>query len=168
MDTQSIESNFLLSGGGLTVSGAYSWNDDDTELTFVPERSLLRSTDYTLKIGTGAKSQSGMALDEYNAALRTYDNLEVSLTEVNYGSITFAFTAPLTPGNYDELVTVSPAVDNLDVNADGSYLYVYGNFDPDTDYQIQVSEQVSDQWGQSLEAPYILDAHTPALPPSLY
>lgn len=102
MDQQSVQLSFLLSGAEGTVNGTYEWNDDDTELTFTPERPLARGVGYTLSLGVGAKSQSGMALGEqYGAVLRTYENFGVSSTEVNFQSTAFTFTAPLAPGDYE-------------------------------------------------------------------
>ena len=168
MDRQSVQLNFLLSGTDGSVNGTYAWNDDDTELTFSPESELARGIGYTLNVGAGAKSQSGMTLGEaYGTVLRTYDNFSVSDSNVNYSTTSFTFSAPLAGGNYENLVGITPAVDNLDVNVDESNLYIFGSFIPDTDYSIELSESISDRWGQSLGAPFNLDVHTPALPSSL-
>ncbi|HKI53981.1 MAG TPA: Ig-like domain-containing protein, partial [Anaerolineales bacterium] len=168
MDRQSTQLNFILSGTDGSVSGTYAWNDDDTELTFLPDSELTRGVGYTLNVGAGAKSQSGMTLGEaYGTVLRTYDNFSVSDSNVNYSTTSFTFSAPLAGGNYENLVGITPAVDNLDVNVDESTLYIFGSFIPDTDYSIELSESISDRWGQSLGAPFNLDVHTPALPSSL-
>ena len=168
MDQQSVQLGFVFSGNNGSVSGKYEWNADNTELTFIPNGLLTRGVAYNLSVGTGAKSESGIALGEqYTATLRTYDNFAVGASDMNYTSATFTFTAPLTPGDYEELVTITPPVDDLSVNVDGEDLYLY-NFKPGTDYVIELSEQISDQWGQSLGTPFRLEVTTPPLTPNLY
>ena len=168
MDRQSVQLNFLFNGTEGPLNGTYKWNSDDTELTFVPEEPLARGIGYALNVGAGAKSKSGMTLgEEYGAVLQTYENFGVISTEADIRSITLKFTAPLAPGNYEDRVTVSPAVDDLAVNFDGSNLYLY-NFRPGTNYAIELSGQISDQWGQSLGAPFRAEIQTPPLSPNLY
>ncbi|NWG34425.1 MAG: Ig-like domain-containing protein [Chloroflexi bacterium] len=169
MDRQSAQLNFLLSGPEGSVNGAYTWNEDDTVLTFVPERPLSRGTGYTLNLGAGAKSKGGMILgDAYGTVLRTYGNFAVSSTEINYGSTSFTFTAPLAPNETENFVTITPNVENLDTVVDGVNLSLFGSFNPDTDYVIELSEQLSDQWGQSLGAPFVLNVRTPPMSPTLF
>ncbi|HEY5731840.1 MAG TPA: Ig-like domain-containing protein [Anaerolineales bacterium] len=168
MDKQSVQLNFVFSGTEGSVNGAYTWNDDDTEFTFVPEGTLARGIGYTMNVGAGAKSKSGMTLGaDYGAVLRTFANFGVRSTEINYGFTTFSFTAPLAQGNYKDLVTVSPTVENLETNVDGSNLYVYGDFAPGEEYVIELSDRVSDEWGQSLGVPFSLEVRTPPLSPYL-
>lgn len=168
MDRQDVQANFSLSGPEGSVNGLYAWNEDDTVLTFTPGRALARGAGYTLNVGAGAKSKGGMTLGkEYGAVLQTYKNFEALSSDANIGSVTIYFTAPLAPGDYKALVTVSPAVEDLVANADGSNLYLYG-FDPGTDYKIGLSSRISDLWGQSLGTPFNLEARTPSLAPSLY
>lgn len=168
MDRESAQSNFSFSGPEGPLGGSFAWNDADTELTFSPGRTLARGAGYTLNVGAGTKSKSGMTLGEaYGAVLRTFDNFGVSATETNYGSTTFTFTAPLAPGEYSDLVTVTPAIDNLDTNAGGATLSVFGEFLPGTDYAIELSGRIGDQWGQSLGEPFSLEVRTPSLPPYL-
>lgn len=168
MDRQSVQSNFALNGPGGAVTGVFSWIDDSSGVFFIPDAPLARGTGYTLSLRAGAKSRSGMTLgEEYGAVLRTYETFRVNKTDANVRGAVFQFSAPLAKGEYDKLVTVSPAVDDLSVNADGSTLYLY-NLQPGTDYVIELSAQIGDQWGQLLGAPYRLEVQTPPLAPSLY
>jgi uncharacterized protein YfaS (alpha-2-macroglobulin family) len=168
MDRQSVQLNFLLSGTEGSVNGTFAWNEDDTGLTFLPENTLARGVGYTLNVGSGAKSKSGMALDaDYGAVLPTYAEFGVSDTNINNSIIDITFSAPLAGGNYDNRVSVVPTVDNLVVNAFESTIYILGNFIPDTDYEIELSETISDLWGQSLGKPSNLTVHAPPAPPSL-
>ena len=150
MDRPSVQSNFSLSGNEGTVNGTFSWNADDTELTFTPERLLARGVGYALNIGLEAKSDSGMALGEtYGAVLRTYGNFAVSATEADIRSVSFTFTAPLAEAEYENLVTITPAVTDLTVNVEQDRLSLF-NLVPGTEYLIEMSDRIRDEWGSRL------------------
>jgi len=171
MDRQSVQLNFLFSGTEGSVNGKYTWNDDDTELTFTPAVNLTRGIGYTLNVGGAAKSKGGMTLGtDYGTVLNTFGNLAVDITDTNYGGTTFTFNAPLIKRDYNDLVTVTPPVDNFEVveSDDALGLYVYGNFASDTEYTFELSAAIGDQWGQQLNRPFTLTVRTPLLPPSLY
>lgn len=67
MDTDSVGSAFSLAeqkeGSGLAAvtaaSGTFSWNTDNSQLTFTPSSRLLNNTGYCVTIGTGAADSSG-------------------------------------------------------------------------------------------------------------
>jgi alpha-2-macroglobulin len=171
MDTESVQSNFRLSGTEGSVDGAFAWNEDATELTFTPAQRLARNIGYVLNMGADAKSQGALGVTlgaDYGAVLRTYDNFAVVKTDPEVWATRFIFNAPLADGEYKNLVTVTPAVDNFDVNVnDDLNLYVYGNFIPGTRYVIELAAQIRDRWGQPLGTPFVLDYQTPPLPASL-
>ena len=169
MDTKSVESNFVFTGTAGPVSGKFKWNEDATELTFIPDDLLTRNVGHILNVGAPAKSRGGMALGTaYGAVLRTYDNFAVTSTNVSLGEVSFNFGAPLPRGDFDDLVTVSPAVDfGTRATEDGLTLTVQGSFTPDSDYVVELSADLKDRWGQTLGSPYVLNAHTPPQPPSL-
>ena len=171
MDRQSVQLNFLFSGTEGSVNGTYAWSDDDTGLTFLPENTLARGIGYTLNIGANAKSKSGMTLGaDYGAVLHTYDNFAVSKTDTYDNWIEFTFNAPLAKGDYENAVTITPAPDYYTVS---NYSYtnteldINGNFNPDTNYVVELFDQISDQWGQTLEEPFVLNFKTPPLSASL-
>jgi len=168
MDRQSVQLSFVLSGTDGSVNGSFSWNEGDTELTFTPDGTLARGVGYSLNLGTGAKSKSGMTLGEqYGAVLQTYKNFGVESTEADIRSVVFTFTAPLAKGDYEELVGISPPLNDLSVNVEETRLSLF-NLAPGTDYTIELSEQISDQWGQSLGTPFRLEVQTASLSPTLY
>ncbi|MEW6284665.1 MAG: Ig-like domain-containing protein [Chloroflexota bacterium] len=168
MNRQSVEANFSLNGPAGAVSGTFEWLDDSSGFSFIPKSPLARGTAYTLKLNAAATSQGGVTLkSDYNASLRTYENLAVRTTETSISGINFRFTAPLANTNYDKLVSISPAVENISVTADDSTLYLY-NLQPGTTYLIELSAQISDLWGQSLGSPYRIEVQTPPLTPSLW
>ncbi|HET9591243.1 MAG TPA: Ig-like domain-containing protein [Anaerolineales bacterium] len=171
MDTESVESNFSFNGNEGRLDGDFSWNEDETEVTFVPEDPLGRDVGYILNVGAQAESQGGMTLGiEYGVVLTTYDDFAITATQPDLGVTTFTFSAPLARDDYDNAVTVFPEVDNFDteVSEDGLNLYVRGDFTPDTDYQIELSTSIKDRWGASFgEEPFVLGIRTPPLPSTL-
>lgn len=106
MDRAAVEGAFSVSPA---VDGALSWAGD-TALTFTPTESYERATEYTFRLGTGARSAAGVALAEpFALALRTIGYLEVAevlpapgAASVDIDSaITVIFNRPVVP-----LVTV--------------------------------------------------------------
>ena len=77
MDSQSVQSNFTFSGTEGAVNGTFTWSDNDTVLTFKPDRILARGIGYALNVGAGAQSKGGMTLGtDYGVVLNTYDNFD--------------------------------------------------------------------------------------------
>ena len=168
MDRQSVQSNFFFNAPEGPVDGAFSWNEDDTSLTFTPARPFSRGTDYALSLGVEAQSKSGMSIgNQYSAALRTYENLAVVSTGAEVRAVSFKFSAPLATGKYENLVSISPAVNDLSANVEDTDLYLF-NLEPGTAYLIELSDQISDQWGQTLGTPFRLEVQTAPLAPNLY
>jgi hypothetical protein len=56
MDTRSVETSFSLSGTEGAVSGRFSWNEAETEMTFMPADLLGRNVGYILNLGATAQS----------------------------------------------------------------------------------------------------------------
>jgi hypothetical protein len=171
MDAPSVESNFSFSGPKGKVKGTFTWNEDGTVLTFVPNKELERNVGYTLNIGSLAKSKGGMAISEdYGAVLNTFDNFAVVSTNVEYYSAFLTFSSPLAEGaNYDNFIKVRPAVDNFStgLTEDGLSLGIYGMFQPETNYEIEVDAKLRDRWGQSLGDPFIFSFRTAPAPAML-
>jgi uncharacterized protein YfaS (alpha-2-macroglobulin family) len=170
MNTESVETNFSFRGTEGALAGEFSWNEDETEMTFIPEDLLERNVGYTVHLGAAASSTGGMVLGaDYGAVYTTYDNFVVSNTKTDFGTTTFTFSSPLASAKYDNLISVFPDVDNLQtqVSENGLELYVYGDFAPDTTYTFDLSALIRDRWGQSLGDAFIVESHTPPLPPML-
>ncbi|HUG35014.1 MAG TPA: Ig-like domain-containing protein [Anaerolineales bacterium] len=172
MNEESVESNFLMSGNDGPVSGTFTWDDDASELTFKPENPLSRGVGYLLNVSRDAQSRGGTLLvEDYGAVLNSYPDFAVTSTEVQPWSTTFLFSSPIAEGEYEDEVTVTPAIDNLDVGVyeteTGMNMYVGGIYLPDTDYIIELAGTIEDRWGQPLGDPYVLNFRTPPLAPAL-
>src|SRR6266540_3208116 len=149
MDAASVQSNFTFSGTDGAWDGTFTWNDDGTVLTFGPEKELARNVGYILNVGASAKSKGGMTLgDDYGAVLNTFDNFAVASTKADYSSATLTFSAPLSKGDYDNFIKVTPSIDyfSTSLSDDGLSLAVYGYFQPETNYAIEIAAQLKDRW----------------------
>lgn len=172
MNEESVQANFLLSGTEGPVSGTFAWNEDDTELTFTPNDLLARNVGFLLNLNETAQSRGGVALGEdFGAVLNSYPDFAVTATDAGLDVTTFTFSAPLAEADYEDLVTISPTLDNFEVQVldfgDQRNMLVRGDFIPDTNYFIELSASIRDQWGGALGRPYVLDFRTPSLSPSL-
>ena len=59
MNTDSVKSAFSMEGAKADITGSFSWNTDQDEMTFTPEDNLTEDTSYTVMIGAGAQDQAG-------------------------------------------------------------------------------------------------------------
>ncbi|HJS19877.1 MAG TPA: Ig-like domain-containing protein, partial [Anaerolineales bacterium] len=167
MDMKSVESNFLFSGPQGSLNGRFEWSEEDTVLSFEPRQELARNAGYILNVGAAAESKGGETLgEEYGAVFNTFDNFAVTATNIEYYSAIFTFSSPIAEGDTDEFVEVNPPLDNFSTSLteDGLMLGVYGFFEPETDYVIEISAQLRDRWGQSLGDPFITNFRSAPVP----
>lgn len=170
MDTESVETNFTLSGTEGAVEGKFAWNEEFTEVSFIPDDLLERNVGYTLNLGALARSQGGLSIGtDYGAVFTTYDNFTVTDTKTEFGVTTFTFSSPLASADYDDLIGIFPELDNLQtqLSENGLELYVYGEYAPDTTYTFELAARIRDRWGQSLGDAFIVETHSPPLPSML-
>jgi len=59
MDVESVETNFSLKSGEEAVNGTFTWNEDDTEMTFTPRSLFTRGGSYTLTLDGAASARGG-------------------------------------------------------------------------------------------------------------
>ena len=71
MDTESVESNFRSAARKARWMGEFSWNEEETELTFVPERPVGAQCWLYFERGRGGTARKGgMVLGaDYGAVL---------------------------------------------------------------------------------------------------
>ncbi len=172
MDKESVQANFLLSGIDGAVSGAFTWNDDATELTFTPDDLLARNVGFLLNVNEDAQSLGGATLGkDFGAVLNSYPDFAVSATDAGLDVTKFTFSAPLAEAEYEDLIVVSPTLDNFEVQVlefgERRDMLVRGDFLPDTNYLIELNASIRDRWGQALGQPYVLNFRTPSLAPAL-
>ena len=59
MDTESVESNFSFRGTEGTLAWKFSWNEEETVLTFVPNDLLERNVGYTVNVNAAPAPRRG-------------------------------------------------------------------------------------------------------------
>jgi alpha-2-macroglobulin len=177
MDSASVAANFSLVGAdGQPLDGEMDWNDDFTELTFTPSSLYPRFARLTATLPASTLARGGTELEEdFQVSFSTVPALGVLPSEPRQGGIhpvyrglTLHFTSQLPSEDVLEYITLTPRVPNLtSYLTEDRVLMLYGDFSPDTSYQLVISEQLEDTWGGKLEAPYTLDFTTSPLEPDL-
>ncbi|MGE5464104.1 MAG: Ig-like domain-containing protein, partial [Syntrophothermus sp.] len=170
MDTKSVEKKFAFSGPEGALDGKFDWSGNDTILSFTPQKELVRNAGYILNVDAAAKSKGGVALaQDYGAVFNTFDNFAVSATDVQSYVVNFTFSSPLPTGDYDEFVKVTPELGNFStvLSEDGLTLSVYGTYEPETNYSIEIAAQLRDTWKQSLGDPFVFNFRTAPAPAML-
>jgi hypothetical protein len=152
------------------------WNEDFTELTFTPSSLYPRFARLTAALPASTLARGGSELGEdFQASFSTVPALGVLPSEPRQGGIhpvyrglTLHFTSQLPSEDVLEYITLTPRVPNLtSYLMEDRVLMLYGDFSPDTSYQLVISEQLEDYWGGKLEAPYTLEFTTSPLEPEL-
>ncbi len=178
MDSTSVEANFLLqTSDGLSVTGQPGWNDDFTAFTFTPSALLLRDTTYLITLGAKAAALGGTPLGEpTRLTLKTVPELFITGSNpveggvtVNYEGVQLFLSSRLAEEEADQHITFNPPVANLGSWMDNEQLTLsfYGNFEPDTNYTLTVSPDLTDLWGSRLGRAYTLHFRSGPLQPSV-
>ena len=178
MDSTSVEATFLLqTSAGLPVTGQPSWNDDFTTFTFTPSALLLRDTTYLATLGAEAAALGGTPLGEpTRLTLETVPELSITGSKpveggvtVNYEGVQLFLSSRLAEEEADQHITFNPPVPNLGSWMDNEQLTLsfYGNFEPDTNYTLTVSPDLTDLWGSRLGRAYTLHFRSGPLQPSV-
>jgi uncharacterized protein YfaS (alpha-2-macroglobulin family) len=178
MDPLSMESNFSLRGPGLEfVPGEINWDEDFSELTFIPNRLLARNSVYTLDVGTQAQALGGTTLAESTTVqYRTVPTLAVTATDPTeggvkqpYDSLSLSLNGPVGTDDILQYLTVEPAVGNLTSwwNEEDWVFNLYGDFMPQAVYTLTVSADLPDPWGGTIGNGYIFNFTTAPLEPQL-
>jgi hypothetical protein len=176
MDPFSLENGFVFLGGGVPVTGEFSWNADNTEMTFEPDELLERNSVYTLNITRDATAASGTPLAlEQQFQYFTYGdfNMQGSQpgeggTTAEKGNVSIFFSAP--PKQLDELedyVSLDPEVSSLSVSVNGTTMNINGFYLPESEYTLTISPELTDRWDQPLGTEIEFNFRTPAATPAL-
>ena len=176
MDASSVEANFSFSSSKGSVNGSFSWNANQTVLTFTPSARLARSNNYTLLLGAGAQARGGSTIGSENRfVVQTYPDLKVLYTDPYdtgslssmYSNLEIHFSAPIQTNAYQSLVSIDPPTANLYVYASDTAMYISGSFQADTDYTVTVDKDLKDIWGQSLGETITTRFSTPPATPGM-
>ena len=167
MDPLSVEAGFSLSTNGQPQAGEVGWNEDFSELTFVPDRNLDRGASYQIELSGQVKALGGTSLGAtLSQSFQTVQALRVEASDPVPGGVfgpdqvlSLTFSAPLNEDTIQPSLTVSPSVTNLTHwwSPDERTLRVRGDFAAQTAYQLSLSSSLADPWGGQLAEPgYVL------------
>lgn len=151
--------------GEPTLSGSFSWQDDST-VTFNPDKPLLPGTPLVIDIGTNAKSAKGMALlRPISLSYSTSPNLTLvqslpaaDSTEVNPTSaVVAAFSQPVVtlgadPASLPSGFTLTPAAQGKGewINTSTYIFYPQPALAGGTSYEVSVNPQLTSTNGTPL------------------
>jgi hypothetical protein len=164
MDRARVEAAFTLSdAAGGQPRGAFTWNDDSTEVTFLPGAQLQYDTDYEVRLAANASAPSGSSLgSEFSLAFRTVGRPAVLSTlpaeggqKGEWDGVRLGFAGPMDLASLRRALTISPAIENLGTwwNADDYSLSVYGDFDPSRSYTLNLAASAADPYGSLWRRP---------------
>ena len=178
MDAASVAANFsLLDGDGNDVSGQSGWNENFTTFAFTPTALLQRDTSYSVVLGAQTAALGGTPLgDQTRLTWHTVAELAVTGSQPAeggswsiYGGLGLYLTSFVQTDQIADFVSLTPSVPNLGAWMDESQMMLsfYGSFDPDTDYTLTVSPDLTDLWGSRLGQAFSLHFRTAPLDPSV-
>ncbi len=178
MDKASVEANFSLqTSDGTSVPGKSGWNADFTTFAYTPTQLLQRDTNYVVDLGAEAAALGGTPLGEpIHQAWHTVPGLDITGsapeqggTKANYESIYLYTSSYLDNNDIQKFISLSPAIGNFStwMDPNGTTLYIWGTFDPATDYTLTVSPDLTDLWGSRLGKTYTLHFRTADFDPAV-
>ncbi|MCX4239452.1 Ig-like domain-containing alpha-2-macroglobulin family protein [Paraliomyxa miuraensis] len=161
-----------------TVSQLRAQAEDGRWLAFVPMTALPSDSPVQVSIGPGTPSAEGplTTTTTQSFSFRTYGPMKVSEHRCGYdgqcppGSpFEIVFTNPVEAAEFDaSLVKVEPPLPGLRTEVYGEYLYVYGATRGRTRYEVTLSPQILDQFGQRLGKSPSLDFKVTEAPENLF
>lgn len=141
-------------------------------LRLKPKDPLTKNTSYVLKIPAGVYGEGPDAGKPIEHRFSTYPPLKLSVAECGdpcwaSNGIQLSATTPLMDPKLGDKVKVSPEVDNLSVRQSWNGLTISGDFEGNTSYTVEVDEDLTDSFGQTLGKPFKATAKLGPQYPSL-
>jgi len=178
MDATSFAANFSMrDGNGNKVLGQSGWNEDFTTFAYTPTVNLQRDNKYSVQVSPEAAALGGTPLGQrYDMSWFTVPALAISGSDpseggvkANYDSVRFFLTSIVSTDKIEDYVTFTPSVPNLGAWMDDEQLVLnfYGSFDPDINYTVTVSPDLTDLWGSRLSEAYMLHFTSAPLDPAV-
>jgi uncharacterized protein YfaS (alpha-2-macroglobulin family) len=177
MDTNSVEEAFTLTGPNqVQISGTNEWNDDQTEFTFTPNVLLDYNVSYDVRLAPSARSAGGSSLSAtFQSTFTTVPRPAITISSPSeegvksaYASVEIQFNTPMDQASLLTSLQITPQIENLGTywRSEENTLLVYGDYQPSTSYQLNISQGAFDPYGTSLPAPFFLNFSTSPLPPN--
>jgi hypothetical protein len=172
MQTESVAVNFRFHDiAGIPVLGRFLWNENFTEMRFIPEQQLDRGRVYILELLPGSQMKGGGEITEsIDVSYSTIQTLTILSTNPangqpidlinNNNQVNIYFSASLDPTiQLGEFIKVFPEVNNLVLNLvdEGKNVTVQADFKTGIAYQILISKEIRDRWGGQLNEDLLLN-----------
>ncbi|PKO14234.1 MAG: hypothetical protein CVU39_15685 [Chloroflexi bacterium HGW-Chloroflexi-10] len=182
MVTESVASNFRISDvGGNPVVGRFVWNNEKTEMTFLPSELLKRGTIYLVELLAGSVVAGGGVLNQpFALSYTTIRDLKIMGVLPSVGTplvyqqeqteIKILFSNFLDENQtFSENVSIYPEVKKLvfALKDSNQTLSIKGDFSPGQKYRVWISSALQDQWGASLGETFEFDATVEPQQPAL-
>ena len=150
---------------------------DGRAVAFRPVAPLPADAGLKITIGPGTPSAEGpltsSVADTHRG--RTFGRLKITDTSCSYGDgcapgvpFTIVFSNPLDPETFDaDQVSVSPAIPGLQINVYGNVVELRGTTVGRTTYQVRLSGDLQDVFGQTLGTDQTVTFEVGSAPPEL-
>jgi len=161
-DRASVESAFSLSENGARVTGAFDWNGDTFD--FLAEAPWAPYADYRLTLSGEARSLTGVSLAEpFEARFSTRPEDgrprvlwckpgDGGTLASRYEPLSLAFSEPVALASLRSCLVLAPAVKGSwtpTSGLDGATFAPLEPWEPGVDYELRVSAELSDSWGNA-------------------
>jgi uncharacterized protein YfaS (alpha-2-macroglobulin family) len=178
MDERSVENAFTLTSSEFeTLDGDFQWNEASNELTFTPNARLAYASTYDLVLDSEAHARGGekllqkteMDFDTVPVPSVISTSLGSSGLKPVYGGLEITFNAPMDETSILEALELTPSLENkwLYWREDINTVFVYGDYQPATTYQLNLSTSAADPYGTGLSQAFSLNFTTTDLPPQV-
>lgn len=151
------------------LPGTFSWNSNNTQLTFKPLQLLHPLKLY--KIVTGSViANDGDTLESVTSIFRT-TNLWMSYTSPTNGtgnhnlnsSCSFTFNSSFSASTIEDVISISPAIDlKITVSSNTVYIFPrdYNYWASNTKYEVTIDSSLNDIWGGIMGEDYLFEFTT--------
>lgn len=145
---------------------------DARVLRLRPKTKLTKNTSYTLKIPAGVFGEGPEKSAPISHSFSTYPPLQLTLANCGTpcwasNGIHLQATTPLMDPKLSDKVKVSPEVDKLNVWQSWRGISISGDFEGNSTYTVEVDEDLTDSFGQTLGKPFKVKAKLGPQYPSL-
>ena len=180
MDRTTTQAAFsLLSERGEPVTGIFEWAENDTSLTFTPERRLALETGYVATLeesALGAAGQTHLGA-QFTWKFNTVFSPSIALTQPfdglsgvdPFGGFRIEFASPMDEDTLADQITIEPEpkeVFTFYSEYDFSY-FINWDFEPSTDYIVTLGANMADPYGNRVGRDSVVRFSTAPYDPSI-
>ncbi|KIG17599.1 conserved hypothetical protein-putative secreted protein [Enhygromyxa salina] len=158
--------------GQAVIGGEQAW-ERARVVVLRPTAKLAPNTKYTVELPPGVYGEGPLRSDKLSFSFHTYPPLKLSShrcdsspCSASYGIIIDA-SNQIRDARVIDKVHVSPAVDNLKIDAGWNGIQLSGDFMGDTTYEVSVDAGIEDVYAQALAKPYKAKVKLGPLEPNL-